>query len=56
MLHGCGFTCEDLERIYAAARSKGFEILDFHLQIGLQTKLGSMKRFAVLKFGTDFHS
>ena len=56
---GCGFTpqYEDLERIYAAYRDQGFEILDFPCnQFGHQAP-GSdeeIAQFCTMKFGTEF--
>lgn len=56
---GCGFTpqYEDLERIYAAYRDQGFEVLDFPCnQFGHQAP-GSdeeITQFCTMKFGTEF--
>lgn len=56
---GCGFTpqYEDLERIYAAHRDQGFEILDFPCnQFADQAPESDeeINRFCSLKFNTEF--
>lgn len=56
---GCGFTpqYEDLERIYAAYREQGFEILDFPCnQFANQAPESDdeITAFCTLKFGTEF--
>ncbi len=56
---GCGFTpqYEDLERIYAAHRDAGFEILDFPCnQFANQAPESDeeIHEFCTLKFGTEF--
>ena len=56
---GCGFTpqYEDLERIYAAYREQGFEILDFPCnQFAGQAPESDeeITQFCTLKFGTEF--
>ena len=56
---GCGFTpqYEDLERIYAAYREQGFEILDFPCnQFAGQAPESDdeITAFCTLKFGTEF--
>ena len=56
---GCGFTpqYEDLERIYAAYRDQGFEILDFPCnQFAGQAPESDdeIHSFCTLKFGTEF--
>ena len=56
---GCGFTpqYEDLERIYAAYREQGFEVLDFPCnQFANQAPESDeeITAFCTLKFGTEF--
>lgn len=56
---GCGFTpqYEDLERIYAAHRDEGLEILDFPCNQFANQAPGSdeeIHEFCTLKFGTEF--
>ena len=56
---GCGFTpqYDDLERIYAAYREQGFEVLDFPCnQFANQAPESDdeITQFCTLKFGTDF--
>lgn len=56
---GCGFTpqYEDLERIYAAYKDQGFEILDFPCnQFADQAPESDeeIHQFCTMKFGTDF--
>ena len=56
---GCGFTpqYEDLERIYAAYREQGFEVLDFPCnQFANQAPESDeeIHEFCTLKFGTEF--
>ena len=56
---GCGFTpqYDDLERIYAAYRDKGFEVLDFPCnQFANQAPESDdeITQFCTLKFGTEF--
>ena len=56
---GCGFTpqYEDLERIYAAYREQGFEVLDFPCnQFANQAPESDeeITAFSTLKFGTEF--
>ena len=56
---GCGFTpqYEDLERIYAAYRDRGFEVLDFPCnQFANQAPESDdeITQFCTLKFGTEF--
>ena len=56
---GCGFTpqYEDLERIYAAYRDRGFEILDFPCnQFAGQAPESDdeIHEFCTVKFGTEF--
>lgn len=56
---GCGFTpqYDDLERIYAKYRDRGFEILDFHCnQFAGQAPESDdeIHQFCTMKFGTEF--
>lgn len=56
---GCGFTpqYEDLERIYAAYRDRGFEILDFPCNQFANQTPGTddeIHEFCTVKFGTEF--
>ena len=56
---GCGFTpqYEDLERMYAAYREQGFEILDFPCNQFADQAPGTdeeIHEFCTLKFGTEF--
>ena len=56
---GCGFTpqYEDLERIYADYRDKGFEVLDFPCNQFANQAPGTddeIHEFCTLKFGTEF--
>ena len=56
---GCGFTpqYEDLERIYAKFRARGFEILDFPCNqfAGQAPETDEeIHQFCTLKFGTEF--
>ena len=56
---GCGFTpqYEDLERIYAAYRDRGFEVLDFPCnQFAGQAPESDdeIHQFCTMKFGTEF--
>ncbi|MDO5119498.1 MAG: glutathione peroxidase [Coriobacteriales bacterium] len=56
---GCGFTpqYDDLERIYAAYREQGFEVLDFPCnQFANQAPESDdeITQFCTLKFGTEF--
>ena len=56
---GCGFTpqYDDLEKIYAEYRDKGFEVLDFPCnQFGNQAPGTDeeIHQFCTLKFGTEF--
>jgi glutathione peroxidase len=56
---GCGFTpqYEELERLYAEYRDKGFEILDFPCNQFLGQAPGSddeIHQFCTMKFGTEF--
>ncbi len=56
---GCGFTpqYDDLERIYAAYRDQGFEVLDFPCnQFANQAPESDeeITQFCTLKFGTEF--
>ena len=56
---GCGFTpqYDDLERIYAAYRAQGFEVLDFPCnQFANQAPESDeeIHQFCTLKFGTEF--
>ena len=56
---GCGFTpqYEDLEKIYANHRTKGFEILDFPCNQFREQAPGSdeeIHQFCTMKFGTEF--
>ncbi|MDO4850729.1 MAG: glutathione peroxidase [Actinomycetota bacterium] len=56
---GCGFTpqYEDLERMYAAHRDEGLEILDFPCNQFANQAPGSdeeIHEFCTLKFGTEF--
>ena len=56
---GCGFTpqYEDLERIYAAHKDAGFEILDFPCNQFMEQAPGTdeeINQFCTLKFNTDF--
>ena len=55
----CGFTpqYEELERLYAEYRDKGFEILDFPCNQFLGQAPGSddeIHQFCTMKFGTEF--
>jgi hypothetical protein len=56
---GCGFTpqYDELERLYAEYRDKGFEILDFPCNQFLGQAPGSddeIHQFCTMKFGTEF--
>ena len=56
---GCGFTpqYEDLERIYAAYRDRGFEILDFPCNQFRDQAPGTdeeIHQFCTVKYGTEF--
>ena len=56
---GCGFTpqYEDLEKIYADFRGRGFEILDFPCNQFANQAPGDdeeIHQFCTLKFGTEF--
>ena len=56
---GCGFTpqYEDLEKLYADCKDKGFEILDFPCNQFANQAPGpdeEIHTFCTLKFGTDF--
>ena len=56
---GCGFTpqYEDLERLYATYRDKGFEILDFPCNQFMEQAPGTdeeIHQFCTMKFGTEF--
>jgi glutathione peroxidase len=56
---GCGFTpqYEDLEKIYAEYRDRGFEVLDFPCNQFANQAPGTdeeIHEFCTLKFGTEF--
>ena len=56
---GCGFTpqYDDLEKIYADFRDKGFEVLDFPCNQFANQAPGTdeeIHQFCTLKFGTEF--
>ena len=56
---GCGFTpqYEDLEKLYAECRDRGFEILDFPCNQFANQAPGDdeeIHQFCTLKFGTEF--
>lgn len=56
---GCGFTpqYDELERLYAEYRDKGFEILDFPCNQFLGQAPGNddeIHQFCTMKFGTEF--
>lgn len=56
---GCGFTpqYEDLEKLYAECRDRGFEVLDFPCNQFANQAPGDdeeIHQFCTLKFGTEF--